>query len=570
MQPTDSANFSNYTIIRLTDYGVKPDSGEDATPAMKRAIEAALQLRCPIILECPAGRYDFYPEQATRLPYYITNTASESENPDVTKTIGILLKGVKKLVLEGNGSLFIFHGKQTMFVIDACDDILIRNLHTDFAQPTVVEMTVEGHGTDYLDVRVHADSHYEIAEGQLNWVGKGWNFLEGPMQEFNPDNNTTWRIDNLLETAVKTVELEPRLLRIYFEFTPDKIRGRILQTRDGVRDQVGAFVHRSRNISWDNVGMHFMHGLGIVGQFSEDLSFNAMEMAPRPETGRTVTAFADFIHLMGCRGKIKVNQSRFIGGHDDPINVHGTYLGIISNPALNQLLVRFMHHQSYGFEAFIPGDELDFVRGDSLIPYESNKVKSAEFVNPREILLTLEQPIPEGVKPGDVVENVTWIPEVEISDNYFASIPTRGVLITTRGKVVIEHNLFEHMTMSAISVADDAASWYESGCVKDLTIRSNRFIECGNSEHPVIYIAPENTSVNIAEPVHHNIFIEGNFIQTSDALVLHAKSTNSISFKHNEVVLIGDSARLKSMDDLIHLTACSAVVIADNSITLKL
>jgi hypothetical protein len=567
MQTTDPTNFSAYTTIHLTDYGAKPNSGEDATPAMKRAIDAALRLGCPTELECLEGRYDFYPEHATLLPYYITNTASEIENPDVTKTIGILLKGVKSFILEGNGSLFIFHGKQTMIVIDDCDDIVVRNLHTDFAQPTVVEMTVEGNGDDYLDVRVHADSHYEINGGKLNWVGDNWNFLEGPMQEYNPDNNTTWRIDNLLETAIKVAEIEPRLLRFYYNFTPDKICGRVLQARDGIRDQVGAFVLRSRNIALNNVGLHFMHGLGIVGQYSENLSFKAMNMAPRPETSRTVTAFADFIHLMGCRGKVSIYNSRFIGGHDDPINVHGTYLGIISSPAPAQLLVRFMHGQSYGFEAFFPGDQIEFIRRSSLIAYGSTTVAKAEFINPRDILLTLNQPIPDGIETGDVVENVTWTPEVEISHNYFARIPTRGILVTTRRKVMIEHNLFERMTMSAISIADDAESWYESGCVKDITIRSNRFIECGNSEHPVICITPENSDVNVDESVHQNICIEGNFIQTIDARVLHAKCTRLLRFKFNEISVSGHLAGLKTLDDLIHLTACSEVTIADNSFT---
>jgi hypothetical protein len=256
MQTIDSNNLSDFTIIQLIDFGIEPDSGEDTAPAMQRAIEAALQMDSTVILECLPGRYDFYEAYATRLPYYITNTASETENPDVTKTIGICLKGMKNFSIEGNGSLFIFHGKQTMFVLDDCDHIEIRNLHTDFAHPTVVEMTVEDSGRDYLDVRVHSDSRYEIAEGKLNWIGDNWKFLSGPMQEYNPDNNTTWRIDNLLESAVKVEELQPLQLRLYFDYVPNKIRGRVLQVRDGIRDQVGVFILNSRDINWINVGLH--------------------------------------------------------------------------------------------------------------------------------------------------------------------------------------------------------------------------------------------------------------------------------------------------------------------------
>ncbi|MBW7459122.1 right-handed parallel beta-helix repeat-containing protein, partial [Paenibacillus sepulcri] len=257
-----------------------------------------------------------------------------------------------------------------------------------------------------------------------------------------------------------------------------------------------------------------------------------------------------------------ISSSRFIGGHDDPINVHGTHLQIIGTPAPDQLHLQFMHPQSYGFDAFFPDDEIEFVRSSSLAAYAGNVVKAVKAVNPREILLTLSEPAPEGIMPGDVVENITWTPEVEITNNYFARVPTRGVLVTTRRRVVIENNHFERMTMSGVLVADDAESWYESGRVKDIAIRGNRFIECGSSSNPVIYIAPENTEVHADKPVHANIRVEGNYFLTADAAVLGAKSTRQLSFTHNEVSLIGESS---AIPDIIRLRACSEVTIADNS-----
>ena len=84
-------------------------------------------------------------------------------------------------------------------------------------------------------------------------------------------------------------------------------------------------------------------------------------------------------------------------------------------------------------------------------------------------------------------------------------IPTRGFLITTRRRVLVEDNEFLNTHMSAILVEDDARGWYESGCVRDMTIRGNRFIRCGE---PVIHINPRNTVAN--DSVHRNIRIENN------------------------------------------------------------
>ncbi|NBD26297.1 right-handed parallel beta-helix repeat-containing protein [Paenibacillus sp. T1] len=563
--------------ILLTDYGAEPGTGRDALPAMRRAIEAAARISGPVVLDCPQGRYDLYPDEAAREKYFITNTASEEENPDVTKTIAILLKDAAQLTLEGNGSLFLIHGRMTMLALDGCDDIEIRNLHLDYALPTVAEMTISANGGEWFDAEVHPDSRYELQDGRVYWIGDGWRFNAGPMQAFDPASNRTWRIDNLGEQAARVEELAPNRLRFFFDAgTPLQPVGRVLQVRDGIRDQVGAFIYKSRNVRLLKSGIHFMHGLGIVCQYSEHLRFAELDFSPRPETGRTVTAFADFIHLSGCRGMVEIEDSRFIGGHDDAVNAHGTYLRIVEAPAANQVRLRFMHPQTYGFEAFFPGDEVAFVRSASLQAYGTGKVRAAEAISPREWLVTLADDLPSGVTAGDAVENVTWTPELHVRRNYFARISTRGVLASTRRKIVIEDNVFDGMTMSGVFVCDEAENWFESGPVRDMTIRRNRFLACGDADHPVVYIAPENREVDAGLPVHAGIAIEDNVIETTLAAALDAKSVRGIRFAGNTIVPASPEGNAGSDtsgegtptagSNLIRLIACSEAVIAGNRI----
>ncbi|TVX96480.1 alpha-1,3-galactosidase-related protein [Cohnella terricola] len=551
--------------LSLVDFGVRPDSGEDAGPGLRRAIAAAKRHRGPVKLAVAPGRYDFHPESADRVPYYVTNTASEEENPDPVKTIAIWLKDMNDFELDGGGSLFVFYGKMTMLALDGCVRTTIRDVGFDYSRPTVVEMTIDKLGEGFMDVTVHADTRYDVHDGKLRWVGDGWSFLEGPVQAYDPIRDATWRIGNVLARAAKVEETAPGRIRFFYEGRDSGEAleaGWVLQARDGIRDQVGAFIHRCKDVRWERVGVHFMHGLGIVGQFSENLNFRQLNLSPRPETGRTVAAFADFVHLSGCRGVVEIADSVFSGAHDDAINVHGTHLRIVGAPTGDELAVRFMHPQTYGFEAFGAGDEIEFVRPGTLLPYATGRVKEARLTEPRVMLLKLEDRLPEGIGEGDVIENVTWTPELRVTGCSFSRIPTRGVLATTRRPVVLASNVFKRLRMSAVLVADDAASWYESGRVEDLTIRDNRFVACGEPGCAVISIMPENEEVDEDAPVHRNIRVAVNVFETSRAsFLLEAKSTQGIAFFGNE---IRSATGPTAPEDTVRLLACSDVDVRDN------
>ena len=120
--------------------------------------------------------------------------------------------------------------------------------------------------------------------------------------------------------------------------------------------------------------------------------------------------------------------------------------------------------------------------------------------------------------------------------------------------------------MSGILIADDAESWYESGLVDDVTIRGNRFIECGG---PVICIAPENREVRPDIPVHRNIRIEDNTFQIHDETVLFVKSTSHLLFCRNRIAgtVDGRGREAAGSDYAIRLWACSKAQVEGNLFT---
>lgn len=337
----------------------------------------------------------------------------------------------------------------------------------------------------------------------------------------------------------------------------------VFQMRDSFRDEVSGFVNRSKNVQLENLNFYYLGNFGVVCQYSENVTFDRCNFAPRPDSGRTNAGFADFIQVSGCRGMIDIRNSRFSGAHDDPINIHGTHLRVTEFLSPNRLKVRFMHEQTFGFEAFFKGDDIELVDPLSLLAVEKAKVKEAKLVTPHEMELTLSGPLsPEVIQRKDlVVENVLWTPEVRITNNYFERIPTRGILITTRRKSLIEGNTFYGMQMSGILVADDGLSWYESGPVHDLTIRRNTFFNCGE---PVINIDPENREYKGA--VHKNITIEENYfyMRKNSSSVIRAKAVDGLVIRHN-LIYTSDAEKNKE-SDFIQTRDCNEVSVEKNRI----
>jgi polygalacturonase len=118
--------------------------------------------------------------------------------------------------------------------------------------------------------------------------------------------------------------------------------------------------------------------------------------------------------------------------------------------------------------------------------------------------------------------------------------------------------------MFPILIADDASSWFESGAVRDVTIRNNVFEECGyNSGSGAIAIAPENHELVAGKMVHRNISITGNTFKVFNDAVLSARSVDNLLFSGNNIFHTGFTGQEKKIA-AIELAACKNVIIENN------
>lgn len=533
----DNSNLKAQTID-VTNFGARPNSFADATENVKKAIEASKGQE-QTVLNFPKGRYDFWPDQATETHYYISNSSSEAEFPVKKQRVGLYLKGLKNVTIEGNGSVFVFHGKMISWVLDDCSQINIQNLAINYERPGMSEMTLKEVSQTTVIADIHPDSRFAISDGHLEWYGEKWVAKNHHAVLVRPEKGMLLYSD--WDPFLKSKAEKIAALRVKFSGDFSKFKGNpgeVLTVRDRYRDYVGAFINRSKNIRLHHLHMNSMHGLGIVSQFSENLNYDSVFVEPEKGSGRVIASSADGMHFSGCKGQITVNNCRFNGLHDDPLNVHGTHLKITEIVSPTTLKLKFMHHQTYGFDAFIAGDTVAYLHSASLQIFEQGIVKTAKLISEREMLVELQKPFSKALKVGDALENTTWTPSVTIKNSRFEGTISRGTLITTRRKVIIENNVYYRTGMHAILIENDASGWYESGAVTDLTIRNNQFIECGFNSAPdnyIISINPQDKEPLSGYYVHRNIRIENNLFKVYDSPLLSARSTNGLTFKNNKI-----------------------------------
>lgn len=542
--------------VWVAEFGVRPYSYQNAAEGLQQAL-AACRERNAGVLAFETGRYDIWPEGAQRREWFVSNTSTEQECPSKIKTIGMLIEDMEGLTVEGNGSTLMFHGKMITVAVAHSRNITLKGLHIDFERPGMSEMTYLPSPEGSATLRFHRDVRYEIdPSGHIHLFGEGWRTNITHCIDYDPVTlRSVYSRDWQLLASSRAVETEPGIVR--FD-TPEGFVpavGHTLSVRDIIRDHVGVFLYESSDVMLQSVDVHYMHGLGIVSQYTRNITMQNVNCRPREGSGRLIASSADFMHFSGCSGRIRILDCNFAGAHDDPVNVHGTNLRAVGQPAANSLVLRFMHGQSYGFRAFSEGDSVAFVRASTMERYAGASVREVKRISDRLVEVTFDRNIPDGLHlDSDCVENITCTPELEIRRCRFERTNTRGTLVTTPRKVVIADNVYCKTGMCAILIEADASGWYESGPVCDVLIENNTFVDCGylgGPAHAVIGLNPSNRKVDADHPVHRNVRILNNRFITHGNPLLYAKSTAGLRFENNDIVVGPPDGNIATDDEFI-------------------
>ena len=516
------------------EYGVAV--GEDVSHSIQKALCELENIEGEKTLVLEKGEYHIYANKACTKDLFITNTVGDKEWRRGTvphrNKIGLWIENHKDLTIDGNGCTFVMHGKMTNVAIVNSKNVKLKNLSIRVDNPDMHEFKVVEVGKTHVDFEIDKESRYHKFHCRYYFVGEdyrsrfkksalGWWFGYIP----HDNQNTIIRKAHPLRNALFIKELEPHKIRAKFVNTSRYKVGDRYYVYYHIRQYNGIFVDKSDNVSIENVNQHFNYGLAYVAQDSSNLTLESCKFIPHKDSSKLMISAADFVHVCMCRGQVNIKNCEFAGAGDDTLNVHGIHFKI-SKIKEDKIEVRFCHPQAHGFNPLRVGDEIAFVDVPSLLEHGRAKILASELVNETTIRLQLDD-VSQAIK-GDVIEDKSAMPDVEFSHNFMTRIITRGVLMTSGGKVKITDNNFDNTSMHSILINDDARYWYESGPVNDVEIARNRF---GRVVGYTVNVLPENTAHN--GYVHNNIYIHDNVIEEADQ-GWYFKSSGNIVLENNK------------------------------------
>ncbi|CAM3544553.1 right-handed parallel beta-helix repeat-containing protein [Zobellia roscoffensis] len=568
---------------------------EDATPAVLARIMTAD--KNPISeIKFEKGTYHFYPDKAYERFTRISN------HDDVMAKMALPLIGFKNLVIDGQGSTFIYHGRMIPFLIEGSENITIQNVTVDWAMSFHSEGTIVANDekNNTFDIHFSDEYPYEIRNEQLIFLKEyyehdlGQSILYDPERKaiaFNTEAYTSittirnskvqhnfdkieykYKVDPRSkvekvrgkENNLRVEELKPGTLRIYNHKKKLPPVGMIMVCKgdQSLNRLAPAFrVTGTDSFNINNVTVHHAGGMGLIAENSSDLILDGFHV--KPSNGRMVSTSADATHFVGCRGKVVLKNCTFNNQLDDATNVHGTYQEIIDILGEKSIGVRIGHAQQQGFTIGKVNDTIGLVRlADSFFAYSHLTLKNIKEINGRYQIITFKEPLPENLKVGDLIENLEAYPELLVQNCDISRNRARGLLISNPKKTLIENNFFS-TEMEAILVPVESSHWFESGNAANLTIRNNTFQDNQHSGHNrgVIRFVTDDDNNNIA---FKNIQIIDNVFNQFDNMILEISNVDGLVFEGNKITNSGTFPMLYPENPAIRVKASKDVVFKKN------
>lgn len=540
-------------VYPVKNYGMYANTQTDCTPLLNKLLTQIKQEGHPsdkVVLCFEPGRYDFHSTEAPEKEYYVSN-----HDQNQPKKVAIALEEWNNLTLEGNGASLVFHGRMIPLALLNSRKCTLKNFSIDFENPQIAQIQlVENSPEKGLTVKVAPWVNYRITNDSVfETYGEGWEARQTTGIAFEEGTrHVMYNTGDLFYSTKGVTETVPRTLN-FPQWKDNRLqRGTVIAMRTWYRPTPGIFLHHNISTSLVNVKVHYAEGMGLLAQLCTDIEMDGFGVCLKDkEDPRYFTTQADATHFSQCKGKISSRNGLYEGMMDDAINVHGIYLRIKERKDPHTLIAGYEHSQAWGFKWGDKGDKVQFIRSStmeltdgqneitSITPVDKHTPHGAKLFE-----IKFKNPLCDSINEGCGIENLEWTPEVYFAGNTIRNNRARGSLFSTPKKTVVENNLFDHTSGTAILLCGDCNGWYETGACRDVTIRRNRFINALTSQYQftnaIISIYPEIPDLNGQKKYFHGgkkdaIKITDNLFDTFDIPVLYAKSIDGLLFKDNVI-----------------------------------
>ncbi len=518
----------------------------DITPFIYKLLSSDDYREGNFKLVFPKGTYHFWPTQAYGKYHAVTNHDNGYRN------FAFPFIGMQNIEIDGGGSDFIFHGQIIPFLIEKSSNITINNLNIDWEVPFYVEGEIinSNNENSSIDVRMTPGfNNYVIQGNRMIIKGEGWeeyflgenicfNPVTKAVQYRNDDWHTIPRPNNMDIHATKIDRDVVRLKSKFVQKTPPV--GSIITFKGyfGSNRHSPAFhLTDSKNVEMSGVNIYHAGGMGVIVEKTENVHLDRVNVMRRPGSNRILSAMADATHFSNCKGKVIIENCLFENMLDDACNMHGTYTKVEQLVDDYTVIARLSHRQQYGFKFAEAGDSVQVVGGRDLLPKSKVKITEVTVINHQYSKFRFDQPINGIIGLGDGLENTDWYPEFIFRNNIVRNNRARSILISSPEKVLVEGNTFSSQ-MTGILFEGDMEHWFESGAVKDVTIRNNTFLDGaygGGAPHVTIRINPRLEEINPEKAYERNIIIENNTFKTFGDGLLKAVSVDNLQFINNTI-----------------------------------
>ena len=549
--------FAQQKIISITDLGYERGSRKNVVPIVKEALQQCVGGNTIIVF--PKGRYDFWQDFSSTSRF----------------TIGISMEGLKNVVIDGDGSEFIFHGNMQIVSINRCENVALKNFSVDWDFPFMFQGAYLNATDDYIELEFDIDQYrYVIENERFFMTGEGWRAV--PMGYFDLFDRDTKEIlykthdgNNYHLFTSKAEEIRQGIVRFYGKPNIRPPKGTYTNLMAGRYMTVGINIDGSKDVYLKDLTIYHALSHAVVGSRSENITMDNANVKINEKKGRVISIIADNSHFLNCKGLIKIINCAHTGAMDDFINVHGSYSKIDSMIGNHAVITSRLNGE--------PGDEIWFVNPVHCQRSDARVIQSIDRIDNRRSKITFTSPLPKEVVSGDYMENKTWTPDLELRNcRILKQHRARGILVTTPKKVVIEDNYFR-TAGAAILIEGDMDYWFESGANRDVTIRNNIFENCmtsgcytgskGEWGEAIITITPSHKPQNTnSEPYHQNIRIENNTFKTFDIPLVHARSVKGLIFRNNEIIRTYAFEPYLWQKSSFLLDGCRDVIISGNKI----